>query len=202
MKRWDWSRPGSRWSVNCKSDVACRTQRGQESPKERASPEVLLYSDGNSLSRGHKKEEGTEFQGREHGQCKRGSCHLGHPACKYPVAQWMAQVWSSWKQAVLKLPRASYILEPWRGWGLPGSTELLSAGTGVSLWDSNKWKHTAPQLWRGQRYFWWWDFKLAKFKKTGKKGLLHTVWCHSKSIGFQSYLCHTGCVTLGFINMK
>lgn len=91
VKRWDWSRPGSRWSVNCKSDVACRTQRGQESPKERASPEVLLYSDGNSLSRGHKK-EGTGFQGREHGQCKRGSCHLGHPACKYPVARWMVQV--------------------------------------------------------------------------------------------------------------
>ena len=99
---------------------------GQESPKERPSPEVLLYSDGNSLSRGHKK-EGTGFQEREHGQRKRGSCHLGHPACKYTVAQWMARVWSSWKQAVLTLPRASYILEPWRGWGLPGSTELLRA---------------------------------------------------------------------------
>ena len=42
--------------MNCKSDVACRTQGGQESPKERASPEVLLYSEGNSLSRGHKKD--------------------------------------------------------------------------------------------------------------------------------------------------
>ena len=69
VERWVWSRPGLHWSVNHKSDVACRAQRGTGLPEERASTGMILCSDGNSLSRGPGK-EGTGLRGQDHGHLR------------------------------------------------------------------------------------------------------------------------------------
>lgn len=110
-----------------------RTARGEGIPR-RDAVQWWKFPEQRARKGGHRA------SGTGPWSCKRGFCRLGHPASKSAVAQWMAHVWSVWKQALLKPPRPSGALkEGVKAYQAPlncSEQNLSSTGTSVSLWVS------------------------------------------------------------------